>query len=277
MTPACEETTIQAVIDAVLSSKKYATLAPSFVRSVAVDELHKGRSVKEAVKATKNQLHQSAAAYHTGRMDYGRWLDDLRLAYRSDSPEARRDQLRLIMARHRSTAERLSILDQFYIQIFDHLPPIHSILDVACGLNPLAQPWMLAADAHYFACDVYGDQMGFLNEFFALAGIQGQADVRDVLQDPPTQPVDLALILKTIPCLEQINRNAGARLLDAIQARHLVVSFPIRSLGGRAKGMADSYAAHFYALAEGRQWQIKQLDFADELVFIVTTGLGHSD
>ncbi|MCB0115513.1 MAG: hypothetical protein R2873_09260 [Caldilineaceae bacterium] len=266
---------IDAVIDAVLDSRKYDALSPDFVRAIAATEARKGRSLKETVKATKNQLHQSAAAYHTGRMDYERWLVDLTAAYTSASLDDRRQALRALLARHRSTAERLAILDQFYAAIFAHLPPIHSLLDVACGLNPLAHAWMpLAPDARYFACDIFADQVDFLNRFFGLAGIAGQVEVRDVIQDPPSQRVDLALILKTIPCLEQIDRQAGQRLLDAVDARHLVVTFPVRSLGGRAKGMATQYAAHFHSLINGRGWVCRQLDFADELVFVVTTERG---
>lgn len=270
--PPHEDNAVQAIVDAVFDSRKYDTLSPEFVRAIAAAEARKGRSFKETVKATKNQLHQSAAAYQTGRMDYDRWFDELTTAYTTASIDHRRQVLRTVLARHRSTAERLPILDDFYTTIFAHLPPIQSVLDIACGLNPLAHAWMpLTQGASYFACDVFADQVEFLNRFFRLAAIQGEAEMRDVIQDPPSQPVDLALILKTIPCLEQIDRNAGQRLLDAVNARHLVVTFPVRSLGGRAKGMAAHYTAHFESLVENRGWHYHQLDFSDELVFVVDT------
>jgi 16S rRNA (guanine(1405)-N(7))-methyltransferase len=263
--------TVRKVVAAVLASRKYQWVAPALVQAIAAGELAKGRSLKEAIKATKNQLHQSAGAYQTGRMDYAAWLGDLRRAYGAGDPERWRQQLRAVMAHHASTAERLPILDAFYGEILAQLPPLQSVLDVACGLNPLAYAWMpLSPATRYYACDIYSDQVAFLNDFFHLAGIAGQAEVRDVVQNPPAQAVDLALMLKTIPCLEQMDRQAGARLLAALNARFWLVSFPARSLGGRQRGMVDHYAAHFETLLAGRGYPVQRFDFDGELAFLVT-------
>lgn len=262
---------MRAVVEAVLSSRKYRAIAPELVEAIAATELAKGRSVKEAVKATKNQLHQSAAAYQSGRMDYSGWLADLRAIW--PFPAQRRPLLAKLMTAHASTSERLPFLDDFYARIFAHLPPIHSVLDVACGLNPLALPWMpLPSDVTYRAVDIFSDQVAFLNDFFRLAGVDGvngMAECRNVLTDCPLDPVDLAFVLKTIPCLEQMERDAGAQLLAQLQARHLVVSFPSRSLGGQRKGMESTYAARFAELSAGWQATVTRLDFANELVFVV--------
>jgi 16S rRNA (guanine(1405)-N(7))-methyltransferase len=272
--PTPHDDAIHEIVESVLASRKYQTVAPDLIRAIAANELAKGRSRKDAVKATKNQLHQSAAAYQTGRMDYDAWLADLRRSGDLQSAPFR-TQLRTILAHHASTAERLPILDDFYRSIFAELPPLNSILDIACGLNPLTIPWMnLPTHSFYYACDIYGDQICFLNDFFGLIGIQGQAEVRNVITQPPGQRVDLALVLKTIPCLEQVDRSAGVHLLNALNARYLLVSFPVRSLGGRAKGMAATYEAHFESLAAGRDWSIKRFEFDGELAFLVTTGSG---
>jgi 16S rRNA (guanine(1405)-N(7))-methyltransferase len=260
-------------IQAVLAGKKYRAIAPELVQAIATSELAKGRSLKETVKATKNQLHQSAAAYQVGSMDYEGWIRTLRQAYAADGADGRHAQLQAIMAHHASTRERLPILQEFYSEIFSHLPAIRSLLDLACGLNPLAYPWMaLASGVTYNACDIYHDQIDFLNHFFEIAGINGKAEVRDLVRNCPTDAVDLALVLKTIPCLEQIDRQAGARLLDTLNARYLLVSFPVRSLGGRDKGMAATYDAHFQALVAGRGWRVTRFEFAGELAFLVSTG-----
>nr|HRJ42416.1 hypothetical protein [Caldilineaceae bacterium] len=212
------------VVEAVLGSRKYRAIAPALVEAIAAAELAKGRTLKEAIKATKNQLHQSAAAYQTGRMDYARWLAELTAAW--PAPEMRGPLLAKLMTTHASTAERLPFLDDFYGRIFASLPPIHSILDVACGLNPLALHWMpLPGRVDYRAVDIFSDQMAFLNDFFALAGIDGRAETRNVLTDCPGEPVDLAFVLKTIPCLEQMEKDAGSRLVAQLRARNLVISF----------------------------------------------------
>ena len=118
--------------------------------------------------------------------------------------------------------------------------------------------------------------VGFLNDVFALAPIsagnppQRVATVRDIVADPPTEPADLALVLKAIPCLEQLDKAAGSRLLDALNAPYLLVSFPARSLGGRQRGMVDHYSAHFAELIAGRDWAVEEFAFGSEVAFLVT-------
>ena len=189
-------------------SPKYAQIAPDLVARIGAVELAKGRKHKETVKAVKNKLHQIGGAYHNTTPNYPAWLKTLQDA--SDSPESYQQAARQVMAHHASTSERLPLLDQFYTQIFAHLPPITSVIDVACGLNPLALPWMPLADqASYYACDIYADMMAFVGQVLALLSVAGQTKVCDVAANPPNQPADLALVLKTIPCLEQIDKDAG--------------------------------------------------------------------
>lgn len=268
-----EDVTLDRVVEAVLGSSKYRAVSVGLVREIGRVELAKGRGWKEAVKAVKNKLHQVAGAYGEGdgSRPYDRWLGELRAARESGDGEELRRVCRRIMGSHASTRERLPILDEFYERIFEGLPPVRSVVDVACGLNPLAIPWMpLAGDASYFAYDIYGDMMGFLNESIPLMGGAGYGEVRDVVAEPPGEEVDLALVLKSIPCLEQIDKGAGKRLLDGLKARYVVVSFPVASLGGRDKGMAANYEARFWELAKGRGWDVRKLEFRTELVFVGT-------
>jgi 16S rRNA (guanine(1405)-N(7))-methyltransferase len=259
------------LVEAVLGSPKYATVAPDFVRAIGAQELARRRKLKEAVKATKNKLHQVGGAYLSGRLDYAAWLAQLRAAVNSGDPAELRRACVRVMRHHSSTKERLPVLDAFYATALAGLPPIRTVLDVACGLNPLAIPWMgLAADAEYYACDVYRDMVDFLNEFLALIGVDGRAEVCDLSHACPTRKVDLALALKTIPCLEQVDKSAGRRLLGTLDASHLLVSFPARSLGGRDKGMPVNYESHFRELAAGKNWTVRRFEFATELAFLVS-------
>nr|AIA14252.1 Ribosomal RNA methyltransferase (FmrO) [uncultured bacterium] len=174
------------------------------------------------------------------------------------------------MRHHASTRERLPILEGFYATTLASLGPVRSVLDLACGLNPLALPWMpLAPDARYYACDIYADMIAFLNSFFAQAGIRGQARVCDLVASAPDEQVDLALVLKALPPLDQQAKHAGRNLLRALNARHILVSFPAHSLGGRGKGMAENYEQRFRALADAEGWSIERFVFPTELAFLV--------
>ncbi len=253
------------LVDAVLTSSKYRAIAPNLVRNLGAQELARRRTLKEAIKATKNKLHQIAAVYHEGAIAYDHWLQQLRAA--PDQP-ALQAACAASMAHHASTRERLPILESFYTTLFTGLPPIRSIVDLACGLNPLAIPWMgLAGDVRYTAYDIYSDQADFLNRAFPLLGVRGRAHVVDLLQQATFPAADVALLLKIIPCLEQADKGIGQRLFTQINAPVLIVSFPLRSLGGYEKGMAEQYERRFYELVAGRAWMIDRYVFPNELVY----------
>ncbi len=259
---------IDMLVESVLASPKYKDISPQLVRNVGIQELSKRRTLKEALKATKNKLHQMGGAYLEG-VDYARWLHELRTC--ADNKDELQAVCRSIMIHHASTRERLPILDQFYTTLLADLAPISSVLDLACGLHPLALPWMpLTESVTYYAYDIYQHMMDFLHEWFALIGIQGHAQTCDILQACPAHPVDVAFVLKTIPCLEQLDKHAGERLLQAINARYLIVSFPVHSLCGKKKGMVAHYEAQFRALVGDAPWAVKQIEFATELVFVVS-------
>ena len=261
------------LVTAVSDSPKYQHVSPELIQRVAEEELGKRRSYKEALKATKNKLHQVGGAYQDSKIDYGRVFAQLEEAKRKGA-EAQRETLQEVMKLHTSTRERLWILDAFYVEILAGLPPINSVMDIACGLNPLARTWMpLAENVTYLAYDIYADMMQFLGDYFTLVGIPGKAEVRDVVAQPPTEPVDLVLLLKTLPVLAQIDKTAVSRLLDSLQAKYLLISFPAKSLGGRSKGMVQNYEAQFEAWIAGRDWAVKRFEFENELAFLVETGI----
>lgn len=275
---------IAELIASVRASAKYQAVSEDLIRAVGRRELAARGSLKEAIKATKNKLHQVAGAFFDARPDYAGWLDLLRAGAGSSAAQLGPDSSKLqaqsselqaaclaIMRHHASTRERLPILEQFYGRLFAAMPPARSVLDVACGLNPLARPWMpLAADATYYACDLYADMAAFLNGFFQLAGVRGQALQCDLLGGPPRLSVDVALVLKALPPLDQLGKHAGRDLLRALDARRIVVSFPARSLGGRAKGMTAHYDERFRGLAAAEGWPIERFEFDGELAFVVT-------
>lgn len=260
---------IDKLVAAVRKSAKYRRVCEDVVRGVGERELAKGRRLKEAVKATKKKLHQVGGAYLEGGMDYADWLDDLKAAS-VNSEDFRRACFR-IMAHHSSTRERLEVIDEFYTTVLSDLPPVRSVLDLACGFNPLAIPWMGLPDGTvYYAYDIYEDMVDFLCAFMKLTQVRGQAVACDALRSCPLPKVDLALVLKSIPCLEQIDKSAGVRLWDAIDADHVLVSFPVHSLGGRDKGMPTNYEARFRELVADKDWAIKRFAFATELAFLVS-------
>jgi len=124
-------------VSAGLKIQKYSRVGEDVVRRVGAVELDKRRNLKEAIKATKNKLHQIGGAYLDDSPNYVAWSRALAEAA-SAGPKALRTACREIMRHHASTNERLAILDEFYSAVLADLGPIHTVLDIACGFNPLA-------------------------------------------------------------------------------------------------------------------------------------------
>lgn len=252
----------------VLASARYAAVMPELVRRIGAAELATRRGQRAAARAVKRKLHQAAGAYLDTKPPFEAWLADLRAG--AASPDALRAACRAILAAHASSRERLPILERFFAEALDGLGPVESVLDVACGLGPLAIPWMpLARGAAYAACDVRSDVVAFMGEALPLLGVAGDAFTWDVAASAPPRRAAVALILKALPCLELLDRGAGRRLVDGLQADRVLVSFPVRSLGGRGKGMARTYESRMRAVLAGRDWPVTRFDFETELAFLI--------
>jgi len=265
------EPILDQVICAVVSSKKYGAICPDTVRRIAAREsaAEPRAGVKALVKATKRGLHQICGAFERAP-DYETAFQALEAAYRTGSKAEIEAACRRVLTLHSSTRERLPILDQFYTQIFQITGRPSSILDLGCGLNPVALPWMgLAAGSRYTATDIDADGIRLVNRYLQLAGFEPQARWQDVLADPPTDPADVALLLKTSSTLERQEKGSTVRLVEALRAPFVVVSYAVKSLGGREKGMPAHYRSQFRAIAQDRPWRIEELAFDTELVFVV--------
>ena len=281
------EPLLDQVVSAVASSKKYGAICPDTVRRIAARELaaepHAG--VKALVKATKRGLHQICGAFEQAP-DYEAAFQQIEAAYRTGSTAEIEAACRRVLALHSSTRERLPILDQLYARIWQITGRPGSILDLGCGLNPVALPWMgLAAGSRYTALDIDTAGIQLVNRYLQLAGFEPLARRQDILAQPPADPADVALLLKTSSTLERQEKGATGRLVEALRAPFVVVSFAVKSLGGRDKGMPAHYRRQFWAMAQGcqkhaaqsrqkhaalgRPWRVEELVFDTELVFVV--------
>jgi len=145
------------------------------------------------------------------------------------------------------------------------------VLDLACGLNPFAFPWMgLPREIAYHACDIDQRIVSAVDAFFDLLGVAHSAACADVLVSVPEVEADVALLLKTLPCLERQEKGAGAAVLREVRARHVVVSFPAQSLGGREKGMREHYREEMRRIEEELDAGAEEIEFPNETFYVLT-------
>jgi 16S rRNA (guanine(1405)-N(7))-methyltransferase len=259
---------LEKVVTSVTTSRKYRSVCKETLYRIAERELDNHPSLKAATKATKRRLHQVYGAFEQD-WDYDAAYRQLEAAYRQGTGLEIEEACRQVMESHSSTRERLPILDKFYLAIFEITGQPSSILDAGCGLNPLALPWMdLSKDARYVALDIDAARVDFLNRFLALAGHEPLARCQDILSHAPTDRADVALLLKMSPTLERQGSGATLRLIEQLKAKHVVVSYAVKSLGGREKGMLETYERQFRENISDRDWAIEKLVFDSELVLV---------
>lgn len=208
-------------------------------------------------------------AYLDSRPPYAKWLAELRAA--SGSEEHLRNACRRMLGLHASTRERLPDIETIYATLFEACGTVTSVLDIACGLNPLTASWMpLQPGSRYVAIDLFEDLASFLQKALDSLGLRAECRAADVLGEPPEDACDLALLLKCLPLFERNDRNAMKNMLAHLKCRHMAASYPVVSLGGRAKGMRQHYARQFESLAAELRWDYVTLSFPTELVFLAS-------
>ena len=259
------------IIDRVLQSSRYRDVDRSLLSRLAAEELPRARSTDDAVKRVKRRLHQAVGAFRGERRTDA--LGPIRAAWHGDmSDQLFRAACAEVLQVHASTRERLPHLDAFYSGIWDHTDLPGRVLDIGCGLNPVALPWMGIGDASYLATDVDRRPLETVRAFLDLVGQPGEVRAADSVVDPLTEDADVALLLKLVTTLDRQDAGAASRLLDALRVRHAVVSFPARALGGQRKGMERTYRERLERLVadNSRVAGVAEASVPNELVFVLT-------
>ncbi len=252
----------------ILQSRKYRQLGipEQTVRDLLERALVVHSSPKEALKETRQKLHNIMAPY-LGDPDYTQAEVDLQQAF-TRGESAVQAACTELLRQHDSTRERLAYLQDFYAGIRSVCAQPHSVLDLACGLNPLALPWMgLPADCCFHAYDIHPARVALLNEFLRLSGREPLAEVRDVLVRPPEAAADAAFLFKEAHRMEKRQKGCNRGLWAVLEVDYLFVSLPKRSLDGR-RDLRERMRGLVADNLIPAEWEARgELDFPGETVF----------
>ncbi len=258
------------LIRQVLSSRKYRNLGipEATVRDLIQQAGVLEKDPKAIEKLVKQRMHNLVAPY-LGDADYDEAAKSLDAAFASPSDEGIRNVCIHIMASHASTRERLPILAEFYRAVFAETGVPNSILDLACGLNPFALPWMsLPPSTVYHAYDIVEPRIRLINYFLRLNGRPELAETRDILVQPPEEHADVAFFFKEAHRFEQRQKHSNRAFWQSIPAKILLVSLPTANLTG-SHSKLDQHRRLVYDAVEGLPWQVKELLFENEIVFCI--------
>jgi 16S rRNA (guanine(1405)-N(7))-methyltransferase len=247
-------------MDEMMLSKKYSGIAPEAVERARRQLTGRYSTAKETDKALRRALRQMTGAFMSP--------DELKKAraLMDDYIAGDKDALMKALSLHASTRERMRDMDALYNGIFGSCPPSGAILDLACGLNPL-----YLADKGYtvIGMDVHGGIVELLNDWARACGWDMSASCVDLLGGAELPECELALMFKLLPILERQEEGASVRLIQKTPARRMAITFPTRTLGGRAAGMERNYSDWFERVCPDSHAIISRFTAAGELCYIV--------
>ncbi|GIW59639.1 MAG: 16S rRNA methyltransferase [Patescibacteria group bacterium] len=227
----------------------------------------------EIDRKARNILHQVWSSSYSKAPNFVKHSKILAQALQS--AHTPKDCLVPILSQHSSTRERLAIADDFYAQIFKITGIPESIVDHACGLNPLMFPWMsFTLDTKYYAYDIDQKGLQFLSDSTNLLSRQGLITPqfhfaqRNVLSSVQ-QPAQVALFLKCLSTFEHLQPGLWLQILERQQAQYKVISFALKSLKHYQKYAVRAFSGYFESYLVRASLPYQKITFSNELVYIL--------
>ncbi len=265
------ETEIEKLVQAVQNSRKYRAmeLSEDMLRNLIAVNLSNSKNLAELTTNFRKALHNVIAPYLED-IDYDKEIqalhdDNLKLF----EPNNLRAYCLNMMTKHASTRERIPHLEAFFDTIFNTIGNPHSILDLACALDPLCLPWIkLAPDASFKAYDLNGSRVRYLQAFFNLVYPSYQATQQDILLNPPTERADCAFFFKEAHRLEKRQPGSTRILLNGVNVATIVLSLPAMDLKGH-HSLENYHRTLVEKALEGTTWHQEVHQVGNELLFFI--------
>ena len=263
------------IVQRISNSKKYRLM--KIPRKTILDllqiELGKHPKKADAIKMVKTKLHNIAAPY-LDELDYAKAAQELEQVLSNKDKKSIEDICTRFLQAHHSTDERIPYMKEFYAFIFDKTGSPCSILDLACGLNPFVIPLVeFPSSTSYFAYDIHKPRIELINSLFSYPGIDGTAETRDILVQPPLQKATAAFLFKEAHRMEKRRRGATRDLLTSLNVEHLFISLPNHSIHGKYDFRKRMHRLIIDSIRElGSILEIK--DFSSETLFYVGLNYG---
>lgn len=227
----------ESFIKKIKENKKYKSISDEIIIKEIKDYMRKYQTdlydEKFAIKIIRRQLHRIYSSYQTkGKKKIEKLLDELK------NDKNSLEIINGILSTNLSTKERLDKYSTIYNKIFELSKKPGSIIDLGCGLNPISIPYMDLKNLKYYAYDISDYDIKFINKFFIIMGIDGEAnilDARDLESLNKIPKSDIIFMFKVydliVPKSKKL-KKIGEEIINIIKekAEFLVVSFATKTL-----------------------------------------------
>jgi len=225
------------------------------------------KKIKDIKQVVKKKIHNIVAPY-LGDPDYRQAEIELQTAF-GQGEVAIKEFCQQMLNVHASTRERLPIMEKFYDQLFSATGEPGSILDLACGLNPFALPWMgIPVSTQYYAYDLHHPRVNLINAFFRGVNRAELAIYQDILIQPPEIKADLAFFFKEAHRFDQRQRGCNRAFWLSLPVKKIAVSLPTSSLTGKHDKMEQHHRLVYDAIRD-LNWPVQEIVLSSEILFIL--------
>ena len=167
-----------------------------------------------------------------------------------------------LLSEHKSTQERLG--DYSLVKnIINDLNP-KSILDMGCGINPIA---LATPQIIYHAYDINDNDLEIVRQFFKKNKIVGDIHHKDIRHEAVFPKVDLCIIFKVLDILGDKKYEITKDLLEKVDAKYFLISFATRTLTG--KKMNSPYRRWFENILKNLNYNYEIKRTNQELFYIL--------
>jgi len=204
--------------------KELAGISDEVVSEVAEKVLKKYGVKAENLSEKKLKLLTKEA-----REELRNYVGRFRAGLKNREKLLEKNEISKLLRTHKSTAERTD----FYPSLRKKIRALHprSILDLACGLNPLA---LASKETTYFATEINEEEIKIIKKFFRKKGINGRAFIFDIRSSPKNLPkAELCLVLKTLDIIGENRNEITKNLLKELKCEKLIASFSTKKLSGK--------------------------------------------
>ena len=122
----------------------------------------------------------------------------------------------------------------------------------------------------YEATDINLDNIELVNKILSLYDLQAKIYGSDILCDIPNGEWDVVFLFKIVPLLEQQKKGYFRSIIEQINSKFFIITFPTKSISGKNVGMKDYYENMMTKYIENSQMEIIfRKAYFNEIMFVI--------